>query len=106
MISRGTTPTLTFNIPSAIINKIDEGTILYITFQQVGKTVLEKTKDDVMIDTEKSTIYFDMTQAESLLFSFNLKIEIQIRIKFADEKAIKSSIITTTTDRLLKVGEI
>lgn len=106
MIPSGTTPTLTFSIPDNIINKIDNETILYITFQQGGITKLEKELKDVTIDKENSSITFDLTQAETLIFNYKLKIDIQIRIKFSDGKAIKSGIVQTTTDKLLKAGEI
>lgn len=99
-IARGTTPTHTFTTD---IN-LENAEVLYITYQQAGNTILEKTLDDCTVsDTE---IVIELSQGDTLAFDYKLPVEIQIRAKFADGSAVKSQIMTTDADRLLKEGEI
>lgn len=97
---RGTTPTLTFDIPLET-TLIDA---LYITFAQGGENVVEKTIDDVILD-EKS-IVLKLSQVETLRFLNNTITEIQIRLKTLSGEALASEIILIPTERILKDGEI
>lgn len=112
---RGTTPTHTFKVG------IDLSDIqaLFITYQQNGETVVEKTIDDVEIDAENKVIRTTLSQADTLLFESeptdrccaadhtkDNKVKVQIRIKFADGSATASNTMVTTVDEILKDGEI
>lgn len=96
---RGTTPTLTFNMPfdSAGVENI------YITFVQGREMVLEKTLADVVWN--EKAIELELTQEETLKFRPG-QMEIQIRIKFINEQAIASNIMYTTSEAILKDGVI
>lgn len=97
---RGTTPTHVF------LTSIDlsDAAVIYITYRQGNKKVLEKTGEDLIVTTEQVTT--KLTQEETLLFSVNDPVKIQIRAKFADQSAIASNVITTTADVILKEGVI
>lgn len=51
-------------------------------------------------------IQVTLTQAETLMFKANKPVYIQMRVKFADESAIASDVINTTTQQILKEGLI
>lgn len=97
---RGTTPTNIFDVD------VDCTTaeLIYITYSQRGRTIVEKTISD--IDVTAETLSVTLTQAETLKFNAINEVEIQIRVKFPDDKAIASNIITTTAERILKEGVI
>lgn len=96
---RGTTPTLTFNMPFDSTG-VEE---IYITFVQGRETVLEKTLADVVWN--KKVIEVELTQEETLEFKTGM-IEIQLRVKFDDGTAMASDLIYTTAKTILKEGAI
>ena len=78
---------------------------LYVTYQQNGHTVLEKTIDDV--ELEPDAIVVAISQNDSLKFdSRRGLVRIQIRIKTVDGYTSKSNVMTASVDELLKDGEI
>ena len=100
---RGTTPTLTFNT-DVDLTGADR---LYITFQQNGKTVLEKSLEDMTVTP--TTITLTLTQADTLAFENSRnapEVLIQIRAGWLAGDAIASDIMYTTVNRLLKDGVI
>ena len=80
---RGTTPTNVFRTDVDLSN----ASVLFITYKQGGKLVLE------------------LSQKDTLLFSEGI-VTIQIRAKFPDGSTIASSLIRTSTYEILKDGEI
>lgn len=96
---RGTTPTLTFNMPfdSTGVENI------YITFVQGREMVLEKTLADVVWN--EKAIELELTQEETLNFKTGM-IEIQLRVKFEDGTVMASDLIYTTAKAILKEGAI
>lgn len=96
---RGTTPTNIFRTDVDLTN----ASVLFITYKQNGKVVLEKSIDDVAI--EKDTIMVRLSQRETLLFSEGI-VTIQIRAKFQDGSVIASSLIRTNAREILKEDEI
>ena len=96
---RGTTPT---NIFRADVD-LTSASVLFITYKQNGKVVLEKTIDDVSIHGEMVEVR--LSQRETLLFSEGI-VTIQIRAKFQDGSVIASSLIRTNAREILKEGEI
>lgn len=102
---RGTTPKHIFTLPDCMLDASFDA--LYITYQQRGMTVLEKTLDDVeRIGTD---IVVHLTQAETLEFAQGQKTEpvrIQIRARTDDGEAFASDIMEISVDQVLKDGEI
>lgn len=97
---RGTTPTHTFT-PDIDLTGV---AVLYVTYKQDSRTIVEKNINDVTIAENK--IQVTLTQAETLSFSEARPVEIQIRLKFSDGAAMASNIIRAPADRILKDGEI
>ena len=99
-ITRGATITNEFTVPVDLTT----AKVLYITYQQSGKTVLEKELEDCTITSDKVTVEF--SQEDSLVFRENKPIKIQIRAKLLDDSALVSCVIETTASELLKEGVI
>lgn len=97
-MTRGTTPVLIVRLPREI-----EFDTLYLTFKQAGKTVVEKTLEEVMIDG--MNIYVTLSQAETLAFNGLSDVLFQLRGKVG-ERAYASNIVQCSVDDLLKDGEI
>ena len=90
---RGTTPTHIFKLP------IDTSEIckVRITYRQSGKTVLEKTEQDITMDGD--TISYQLTQEESLTFG-TANAELQVKVLTSSGNVMASNIIK------LSIGEI
>lgn len=107
-IPRGTTPINYFDVPL----DLSTASVVFLTYQQGGKTVLEKEKSDLTFATETDgndttyTISVQLAQAETLAFAAKMPVEMQIRARFADGNAVESAIMTTSVDRILKDGVI
>lgn len=99
-VERGVTPTHIFETGL----DLREATVLYITYQQNDRTVLEKTIEDA--DISEDSVSVALSQEDTLLFREDAMVRIQIRAGFADGRRVKSEIITTETDELLKEGVI
>ena len=98
---RGTTPTNTFSVPIDL-----SAATVYITYAQSGRTVIEKTGDDLTFDSSAGhKIVGELSQQDTLAFKAGA-VEIQIRAVFETGEALASNIISTTFDRILKGGEI
>lgn len=97
---RGTTPTNIFT------SELDLSTadVLYITYKQLGKVLVEKTKSDVTFGD--GTITVTLTQDDTLKFSEDKYVYVQIRARFADGSAVASNIIETPAQAILKDGVI
>lgn len=98
---RGTTPTCTFR--SSV--DLTEAVVIYVTFRQ-HRTRVEYSLEDDNVEVTSTSVAVTLTQADTLKFSSDENLEIQVRAKFADGKAIESNIVTTTMGRVLKEGEI
>lgn len=94
---RGTTPINIFRTDVDLTN----ASVLFITYKQNGKVVLEKTIDDVSIHGEMVEVR--LSQRETLLFSEGI-VTIQIRAKFQDGSVIASSLIRTNAREILKTN--
>lgn len=99
MLQRGTTQELTFILPEAISIEV-----LYITFCQKEKTVLEKTLADVEVN--ENTITLQLSQLDTLQFCSKHAVYIQLRIRDTDGNALKSDTFRTDVDDVLKEGVI
>ena len=97
---RGTTPTHTFKSP------VDFTTVqvIFLTYKQNGKTIIEKDIDDIEIFEDKLVV--TLTQADTLAFSTIGEVEIQCRARFPDGSALASNIVKTPACKILKEGII
>ena len=97
---RGTTPTLEFFLPfnAGVLAKA------YITFEQNGAVVLEKTLEECVCSGEKITL--KLTQEDTLKLKSGSFSEIQIRAKTQAGEALASNIMRDSTMRILKDGVI
>lgn len=96
---RGTTPT---NVFRTDVN-LENASVLFVSYKQNGKVVLEKSLEDVSV--KKTLVTVNLTQKETLLFQDGI-VTIQIRAKFPDNTAIASNLIRTTAEEIVKDGEI
>lgn len=99
-ITRGATITNEFTVAIDFTDAV----AMYITYEQVERTILEKSIEDCNITATKISV--NMTQEESLRFIEEEPVKIQIRVKTLDGTAYVSKIIKTTVSELLKGGVI
>lgn len=94
MIYQFTTPPIIISISA---DELDVSTIteLVITIMQ-GSITVEKTLDDVTIDTTNNAISFDLTQAETGTFSNGLAT---VQLHYAVEDTVGCS-----NEMMLKIG--
>lgn len=96
---RGTTPTNTFTVDL----DLTLAQVLYITYKQGGRTVIEKKLEDVTITAETLTV--TLTQADTLKLRDG-SVDIQIRARLIDGSAPASQIMTVPVEAILKEGVI
>ena len=96
---RGTTPTLIFALPFNAENI----STLNIAFAQNRKVVLEKTLRDCQ--TSEKQITLKLTEQETLRFSAEALLEIQLRCVY-EGNHLASNIICTDVNRILKDGAL
>lgn len=102
ILYRGTTPTHSFTLPDEL-NGV-ELAALYITYRQVGDTVLEKALSDVSVESGVVTV--QLTQEDTLSFRPGSVVQIQIRLRTAAGNAMASDIIKVDVGHVLKDGVI
>lgn len=101
VILRGSSATQTFDFPFSE-SSVD---VLYITYQQMGSTVLEKTLADCMFTDSKITV--ELSQEDILSMLPRQKVLIQIRGRLANGKPIVSNIMQARVDgELLRDGVV
>lgn len=96
---RGTTPLNIFTVDADLTN----AEVIYITYKQGCKVVIEKDIDEIEVAADKLTVR--LSQEDTLKFDYR-EVEIQIRARYPDETAIASNIIKTTVEHILKDGVI
>lgn len=92
---RGTTPTHTFRLSIETSSIIE----VRITYVQLGKTVIEKTEQDVRMG-EKS-ISLTLTQEESLEFRAGSEVEVQLKVLTNVGTVLASPVISLNVDKIL-----
>ena len=97
---RGTTPTNVFQTDT----DLTEADVIYITYEQDGNVVFEKTGDDIEVTEQELRV--KLTQEETLGLNPNHVVRMQIRAKFGDGTAIASQLMTTSVHDILKGGII
>lgn len=97
---RGTTPTLSFELPF----DVSEATSLYITISQRYDNIqIEKSLEDCSVDGTIATV--SLTQEETLRLVPDKPVFIQVRV-VKDGVAMASDMIKTTVKDVLKDGVI
>lgn len=93
---RGTTPTHTF-----VVEQIDTSQIrqLRITYEQMGRLILEKTEKDVTMS--EGSFAFTMTQEEALRFRAGCKVDLQVKALLMDGSVLASAIESFGVDKIL-----
>lgn len=99
-ITRGATITNIFNVEVDLTTAV----VMYVTFSQCDRVIVEKTLEDCTVETDKITVYF--SQEDTLKFEEKLPVEIQIRARLSSGAAPVSCIIRTYATELLKEGVI
>lgn len=99
-IQRGSTPVHIFQTSV----DLREAEVIYITYQQAGRTIIEKDKSDCQVSEDK--IEVTLSQEETLQLKHSYGVSIQVRARFNDGTAIVSNIIHTDVGTLLKNGVI
>lgn len=97
---RGTTPTLRFMLPFSV----DMLDVVYITMQQDGDKVIEKTLEDC--EKTENVLDVRLTQEETLELESGRTMEIQVRSRLKSGEAVASQIVLVSVDRILKDGVI
>lgn len=95
---RGTTPTNTFSV-----NVDLTGATVFVSYEQDGAVVLEKTGSDLTVGTNSVEVV--LSQNDTLAFHPG-KVNIQIRYIDAFGTADASNIMATTAERIIKDGVI
>ena len=99
-VGRGTTPYNRFNVDIDLRN----AAVIWLSYKQGSKIVIDKFKEDLEIEENRVTVH--LTQKETLALKDKLGLRIQIRARFPDGSAVKSTIIDTTASEVLKDGVI
>ena len=96
MIAKGCTCKNSFLFPFAESDVV----VIYITYQQNGKIVIEKELEDcTFLD---GRVYVTLTQEDTVKFDNDAIVRIQIRTRLKDGLVSKTKIFETYTDELLK----
>jgi len=99
-VGRGTTPTNTFTVDV----DLRDAEVLWLTYKQNSKIVIQKEKEDLEIDETEVRVY--LTQEETLALKDSVGVRIQFRARYADGNAIKSNIMQASVEEILKDGVI
>ena len=97
---RGTTPTLRFKLPFAV-NTL---AVAYVSFKQRETVRLEKTLEEAIVDED--TLEYTLTQGETLNFSADSTVDVQLCVRINDGTALASKIITLPVKEIIKEGVI
>lgn len=109
----GATPTHYFEVDADLSN-VTDARISYLQNDEVivrknySEGDVEITSEEVVEDEETITVYTlftTLTEEETLLFSENSPVRIQIRCKFPDGTKMISEVIETTSGELLDKEE-
>ena len=98
---RGTTPTLTFQLP------IDTGSItaLSVAVAQAGQVKIEKTLPDVLLDG--NVVSCTLTEAETLSLTAGTGIDAKIQLRVGvGEQRMASQVFVVPVERILRDGAL
>lgn len=98
----GTTPTFTLRLKRTYNVDLASAQNIYVTFKQ-GNTILSKDRSNITI-VDGKTITVTLTQEESLNFSLDKKIEMQLNWTYIDggiTKRAATKVITINLEKQL-----
>jgi len=97
---RGTTPTITFNLPFNVstINNVE------VYFAQNDNLVIEKDMDACTLSGTQLSV--TLTQAETLSLDDEEKVEMQARFVFVNGSVGATKVIKAKVEEILKESEI
>ena len=95
-IRRATTPKQTFTLD---LQDVADLTQILITYSQRGTIMFEREKDAMTI--EDKTVWFRLTQEETLSLRENVPVEIQVRVFTPDGNALASEVFEVSVERVL-----
>ena len=99
---RATTPTHIFTFPDTV--EVSSVTEIMISYSQGGKTILEKTLDNLTIDSDNNAFNLKLTQKETDSFAPG-KALVQVRAK-TTEATLASQMIWLTVKPVLNSEEM
>ena len=102
-LTRGTTPTIGLNIKDEL--DLSLVTEVWVYFSQQNKVKIDKTIDDVTIDTENNKITLTLTQEDTLGLKSGDAI-FQMRMLLQDGTALASKDSKVTVNEVYKGGVI
>lgn len=93
---QGTTPMHSFTFPEdpSIFSEIE------ITYQQLGIILFQKYKKDLTFDTG-NVVKFKLTQEETLMFSLNSPVRIQVKVLTSANDVLASQIFDVPVKEIL-----
>lgn len=97
---RGTTPTITFNLPF----DVSEIRNCEVYFAQNDELLVTKEIEDCVL--EDRTLSVTLSQEDTLAFDDDAKLEMQIRFVFTNGTVDATQIVKGKIGRILKDGEI
>lgn len=101
---RGTTAINTFEITDG--TDLNGASVIYVTYDQGGKVVIDKSTEDGSVVVEDGTIMVSLGQNDTLALNSSMPVRIQIRVKYDSGSVIASEIIRAEVMEILKDGEI
>ena len=101
MITRGTTPTITYTFDLVDVSNI---TTAYLTITQGERVIIEKTLNDAEIG--ENSLVWTLTQDETLQLEEDASVKIQCRYKTGDGMAYATKKTTTKVYGVEKEGVI
>ena len=96
-MTRGTTPTVSFELPFPLSN-VDS---LSLTFKQ-GSTMVVKSLEDIEVIND--ACHIKLSQEETLAFNSNSVAEVQLRVKLLTGDTLASEVYSVEVERILKDG--
>lgn len=99
-MTRGTTVTHVFDVGA----DLREAEVLYVTYAQRGRAIIEKEKED--IEVTEDTLKVSLSQEDTLAFNSGVTVLIQFRARFPDGTAVASEILKCEAEAILKNGVI
>ena len=97
---RGTTPTITFNLPFNV--SVIQNCEVY--FSQNDNLMITKGIDDCVLSG--NTLSVTLSQADTLMFDEDEKLQMQIRFVFTGGSVDATNIVKGKIGKILKDGEI
>lgn len=94
---RGTTPTLVFTLPI----EASSVTVLNIAIAQIGRVVISRSLDDVVIDG--NDVKMTLTEEETLQLRAGFELSIQVRAGVGESR-MASQVFRVPVERILQEG--